>query len=67
MSDDELLDYARQCIDGTAPLYELAHKIADARPGRSFTQVMFGACEDESEARVLLKEAETAAWRQRKR
>lgn len=40
--------------------------IATAK-GRTFTQVIFGECKDESEARVLLKEAETAAWRNRKR
>lgn len=66
-SDEELLDFARQCIKGEMPRYDLAKMIDAANPALSFTRVMFGESRDESEARVLLKEAERAAWRNRKR
>lgn len=57
---------ARQCIKGERPLYDLAKMIEAAKPALSLTRVMFGESNHESEARVLLKEAERAAWRNRK-
>jgi hypothetical protein len=61
-SDDELLDFARQCINGNISAYDFARMIAEAKD-RTVTTVIFGDCPNESEARALLKEAENAAWR----
>lgn len=65
-SDDDLIDFAKQCVNGNISLCDFGRMIAAAK-GRTFTRVMFGELEDESEARALLKEAETASWRNRKR
>jgi len=66
-SDEKLLDFARQCIKGEAPFYNLAKMIEAANPALSFTRIMFGESNAESEARVLLREAEREASRNRKR
>ena len=61
MTEQELIDYALKCIRGEEPVFELAHKIAQAREVR-MEEVMFRqGMTRGGEVRRLLKEAETQA------
>lgn len=63
-TEDELLAYARECIRGEKPLFELAHMIGAFRQ-TTFTEIMFGKLRNEMGARLALKKAEYEALKGR--